>query len=227
MVYPDRCAVCDDVIKIDERGVCTNCLGKLRVITGDICIHCGREITGKKDLCADCRNVVHKFDGGRVLYDYESARESIYMFKYGGRAEYAEFFGEEVVDFLGNFIRLVKPDFLVPVPLHKSRMRKRGYNQASLVANEISKRMNIPVKEHLVERVKKTRPLKSMKRNERQNCLKNAFIIKQIDVKSKCVIIIDDIYTTGATMDEIAGLLKNSGVQKVYFVALASARGTS
>lgn len=228
ILYPARCVACDRVLTITESGVCTDCLGKLSVITNGICISCGRQLNSHdKILCSGCEELHHNFDGGRILYTYSSAKESLYRFKYGGRAEYADFYADELEFFLGDYISGLKADLLIPVPLHKDRMKSRGYNQAELIAKALAKRLNIPFSNKMVERSKNTLPLKTMRREERQNNLKNAFIMRGNDVKSKCVIIIDDIYTTGATIDEIAGLLKKAGVRKVFFLAIASAAGAS
>ena len=128
-------------------------------------------------------------------------------------------------EYLGGFIRSIEPDALLPVPLHRKRMSARGYNQALLLARALGERLNIPVYGDYIVRVKNTEPLKYENPQERQNNLKKAFIIRRNDVKLKKVIIVDDIYTTGSTMDEIAGVLRAAGVQEVYCVALACGAG--
>ena len=108
----------------------------------------------------------------------------------------------------------------MPVPIHWSRMRRRGYNQAQLIARELSKYSGIPVKEKLIRRCVKTAPLKDLGPLERQNNLKKAFKICQNDVKLKTIVIIDDIYTTGSTIDAMAKTFYQSGVENVYFMTL-------
>lgn len=126
---------------------------------------------------------------------------------------------------LGNFIRACRADAFVPVPLHKSRKRKRGYNQAEVLARELSALTGIPVCTDLIGRVKKTAPMKELSAAQRQNNLKKAFKILRNDVKLKTIIIVDDIYTTGSTIDAVSRELKSVGVEKIYFVALAIGRG--
>ena len=116
-------------------------------------------------------------------------------------------------------------DAIIPVPLHKTREKQRGYNQAALIARELGKRLNIPVEEEFVGRIRQTLPQKNLKGKERQNNLKNAFKIRQNDVKLNTVIVVDDIYTTGTTMDEIAGCLKRAGIREIYCISLAVGRG--
>ena len=125
---------------------------------------------------------------------------------------------------LGGFIRSCRAEALVPVPLHKSRFRKRGYNQAQVLAEELSALTGIPVRTDLIERAEKTAPMKDLSAAERQNNLKKAFKICRNDVKLS-IIVIDDIYTTGSTIDAMSRELKKAGVERIYFVTLAIGRG--
>ena len=128
--------------------------------------------------------------------------------------------------YLGDFIRGVHPDVIVPVPLHLRRQRSRGYNQAACLAKALGRSLHLPVEEKLVKRVKNTVPMKRLNPAERQNNLKKAFIIGRNDVKLyDRIILVDDIYTTGTTLDEIAALLKAHGVSEVYCVTLACGSG--
>lgn len=183
---------------------------------------CGKPIgDGQKEYCRDCLENEHFFRQGRALYAYPDVRQSIYRFKYKGRYEYAEFYGEETAKHLGNVIIGWKPDALIPVPLHNSRKRMRGYNQAEAYADALGRALGIPVNTGLVKRVKKTTPQKRLNRRMRQNNLKKAFKIYGNDVKLNTIIIIDDIYTTGSTVDAMAMALREAGIQNIYYVALA------
>lgn len=113
----------------------------------------------------------------------------------------------------------------MPVPVHASRRRSRGYNQAELVASEMSRLTGITMYDKLVKRVRKTVPQKELSIQERQNNLKKAFNITSNDVKLKKTILVDDIYTTGSTLDAVAMELKRHGVKSVYFIALCIGDG--
>lgn len=102
---------------------------------------------------------------------------------------------------------------------------KRGYNQAALLAAELGKQLDIPVLTGFVERTRNTRPQKELEGAKRQNNLKKAFKIVQNDVKLNTIVIIDDIYTTGSTIDAVAQACREAGVKHVYFAALAIGRG--
>ncbi len=224
-VYPRRCPVCDGIVRQRGEKICLECMDRLKLLTPPWCMRCGKKTEEGQEFCGDCREGGHLYERGRALYEYDSAAESIYRFKYGGRREYADFFGEQIADYLGGFIREVHPDGFVPIPLHRRRKARRGYNQAGLLAKAAGQRMGIPVFEHLLVRVRDTVPQKKLNRPERQNNLKKAFIMPENDVKLKTILVFDDIYTTGATIDEAARALKAAGAERVYFVTLACGTG--
>ena len=223
VLFPRHCPVCDEIVRPMGEKICADCMDKLRLITPPWCMRCGKKLEEEGEYCPECREKTRTYVRGRALYEYISAAQSIYRFKYGGRQEYADYFGEQIAEYLGEFIERIHPDGLVPVPLHRSRMRKRGYNQAELLARAVGSRMGIPVYDKLLVRVKNTRPLKQLNGRERQNNLKKAFNVAQNDVKLKVLIIIDDIYTTGSTIEEVSRALKAAGAEKTYFVTLAAA----
>lgn len=223
LLFPLHCPVCDKIVVPFGEKICFSCIKKLKVITSPWCLKCGKQLKNQeKEYCMDCTRHRREFLQGRSLYQYHSVAPGIYRMKYGNRQEYADFYGEEIIYYLGNFIRYIQPDALIPIPLHSSRQRKRGYNQAELLADAISKYSNIPVYNKILIRRKKTVPLKYLNPQERQNNLKKAFHMVENDVKLKVIILVDDIYTTGSTIEEAASVLKEGGVEKVYFITLAN-----
>ena len=225
MLYPRRCPVCDGIVKPWGEKICPECLPKLKPVTAPWCMQCGKKLAGESEYCVNCGSGKHNYTRGRALYEYGSAAVPIYRFKYGGRREYADFFGEQMAEYLGEFIRSVRPDGIVPIPLHPKRRARRGYNQAELLARVIGVRMGLPVYTDLLIRIKNTVPLKKLNPKERQNNLKKAFNISRNDVKLKTILLVDDIYTTGTTIDEAANVFKNAGVERIYFVTLTCGTG--
>lgn len=221
LIYPRHCPVCDEVVPRVGMYICPKCKEKLEYVQGSICIKCGKLITENKELCIDCKENTHFYDRGVALYKYPCIRQGIYRMKYQGRKEYLDFFAQDVVEHLGQQLRFWNPDAIIGVPLHKLRERKRGYNQAAVLASLISKKTGIPFYKKLVVRQKNTLPQKGLDVCQRQNNLKKAFNISQNVVKLNTIVIIDDIYTTGSTIDAIASVLKANGVQQVYYIALA------
>ena len=234
LFFPPKCPVCDEVLSdqigiIQRRvpvGLCENCAKKVRYILPPRCFRCGKHLQDAvEEYCPDCKETEHVFIMGRALYEYHSIKGALFRFKYGGRREYATIFAGEVAFYLGDFIKRIHPDGLIPVPIHTLRRLKCGYNQAEELATALGKELNIPVYNKLVIRNKNTKPLKNMSPWERQNCLKKAFILGENVVKLNTVIIIDDIYTTGATLDAVARVLLTLGPIKIYFLTLAIGEG--
>ena len=203
--------------------ICPGCISKLKVVRGAVCCKCGKPLTDDTaELCKDCMEIKHLYKQGRSLYEYKSVSRSIYRFKYGGRREYGEYFGKAMAHYLGDVIKDWNPDVIVPVPLHKKKLRKRGYNQSGLLAESLAKELGIPFDDRLIKRVRNTVPMKELDARKRQINLKNAFIVGSDDVKLKTVVIVDDIYTTGSTIDAMAVAFSRAGVSAVYFVALST-----
>ncbi len=226
LIYPRRCPVCDNIVVPFGKKVCTACYRKLRYIKQPVCMKCGKELrTTEKEYCGDCSRIRHVYKQGRAVFPYEIIAPSLYRFKYAGKREYAAFYGEQALRLLGEDIRIWDPQAIVPVPIHPKRWRKRGYNQATEFAKVLGRQMKIPVRSHLVQRVKNTVPMKILGPEERQNNLKKAFHIWRNDVKLERVLIVDDIYTTGSTMDAMAEELQRHGVSDIYFVTIAVGNG--
>lgn len=226
LFFPRRCPVCDEPVQPWNALICQDCAQLPAYIEPPFCMKCGKHLNREeKEYCRDCAVRPHLFDRGRALFAYQSISASIARFKYAGRQEYAAFYADCMAKRLGSFIRECKAQAFIPVPLHKSRLRRRGYNQAEVLARELSLLTGIPVLADWIVRVKKTVPMKDLSAQERQNNLKRAFNIRQNDVKLSTVIIIDDIYTTGSTIDAMSRELKKAGVKRIYFMTLAIGRG--
>lgn len=226
LLFPLRCPVCDGIVPTGEGRVCRTCRRKIRYVYEPQCQKCGRQLNDDAKLfCAACESTRHIFDRGVALYDYQSMKKSIYRFKYKKRCEYALFYAEEIYRQLNTEILNMEADAIIPIPLHKSRQKSRGYNQAELVAAHLSKLTGIPLEKKLVKRVRKTVPQKQLDARGRQNNLKKAFNIKPNVVKLNKTILIDDIFTTGSTIDAVAKELKRCGVGTVYFITLCIGEG--
>ena len=226
LLFPLRCPVCDGIVPAGEGKVCKECRGKIRYISEPRCMKCGSQLNdAAKICCTACERTPHTFDKGIALYDYQSMRRSIYRFKYKKRCEYAAFYAEDIYRHFKDEILRMEADAIIPIPLHKSKEKSRGYNQAELIAAQLSRLTGIPLEKNLVKRVRKTVPQKQLDVRGRQNNLKKAFNIRPNVVKLNKTILIDDIYTTGSTMDAVAKALKYHGVDTVYFIALCIGEG--
>ena len=225
-IYPPICPICNEIVPAGKL-ICPACERLLSYVEEPICAKCGKPVDDDESLCRDCARGGHVYDEGRAVFIYdEYMSKSMYRFKYNGKQEYARFYGRCMYECLGPFIKSRNIEAIVPVPVHKKRLYERGYNQAYLLAKELSKRLEIPVCDHLVIRKTATKVQKNLSAASRQNNLKKAFIASGNVVKYKSVLIVDDIYTTGSTVDAVSAALKQGGVRKVYFVTLCIGRGS-
>ena len=225
LIFPRRCAVCDCVLAWGQKEICEECRPRLQYSDGNVCLKCGKPVKQEEEYCYDCRKNTHYFKQGASLFTYEYIRASLYKFKYSGRKEYAGFYGKQMAYRMEEKRRLWKPEALVPVPIHRKKLRKRGYNQAELIARELAEYWKIPVISNLVVRCKNTRPMKEVVGTDRQNNLKKAFKLGVNDVKLNTIIIIDDIYTTGSTIDAVSKICLEAGISNIYFLTVSIGYG--
>lgn len=225
LLFPRRCPICDRAM-YKERYICFRCEEEQQFLDGNTCFKCGKRLHDDEDIyCYDCRRHRHMYDRGFAVFEYEYICRSLYRFKYSHRAEYAAYYGEVTAKRLGKALKVHNIEAFVPVPIHRDRYIKRGYNQAEEYAMELSSRTGIPVVNDLIIREKKTKAQKKLNPSEREKNLKKAFKLNSDGVKLQRVCIVDDIYTTGSTIDAMAVLLKKAGVREVYFATIAIGKG--
>ena len=188
---------------------------------------CGRPLQdASEEYCRDCEGSSKRFIRNRSVLVYDDiTRKAIYRMKYAGRKEYAKTFAGLCSAALSTWMDYISPDLIIPVPLHISRLKKRGFNQSELIADELSEKLSVPCRSDLVTRVRKTTPQKDLSASERQKNLKKAFKIRRNDVKLGTVLLVDDIYTTGSTLDELAGTLLEAGASQVYCITVSVGAG--
>lgn len=236
ILFPPRCPICDEILEAEliraGWGAHIACEGKLNTIGQKICYRCGKPLkNAQKEYCFDCQKQFAKRQSffcreGRSVYLYRGEiQKSMYRFKYSNRRQYAAYFAGKMYDGYADWIRRRNIDVIVPVPMYRKKRRTRGYNQAELLAEELAKRMEIPCEPKAVRRIKNTSPLKLLNAQERKNNLKKAFQAADFIVKYKSILIVDDIYTTGSTIEAVAQEIRKSGVEHVYFLTLCTGEG--
>lgn len=221
--FPERCPVCDAALPVCKKGFCEKCYRRLTFIEEPVCFMCGRLVGKNTVLCPECVHLKRNFEGGRFVFSYSQVAESIYRFKYMNRPSYARGYALETVRVLKDWIEALSPDAFIPIPLYKKRLIDRGYNQSEELAKELSKLTGVPVKADCVKRIRNTVPQKMMDRKGRQNNLKKAFIVSENVVELTTVVLIDDIFTTGSTIDSLAETLKENGVKNIFFITISAA----
>jgi len=185
----------------------------------------------EKEYCSDCERKQYHFDKGFAVWVYsDDLRHSIAEFKYHNKKEYGRFYFGEMIRIYGHSIQKLSPDVVVPVPLHRSKYLERGYNQADILAKGIGKALGLPVLSQLLVRNKKTLPQKNLSDKERLRNLQEAFVINEklfcyLRGKINSVLLVDDIYTTGSTIETCTNVLKSNGIDQVYFLVSCIGKG--
>lgn len=202
---------------------CCGLCGKINPYV--ICSHCRYYLKQKEKICIQkVQNPKFYFDLQIALFQYEGIiREKILQYKFSEQAYFYQFFSEillnhkKIVGFLKSY------DIIIPVPIDKKRKRERGYNQSELMAKEITKSIkNLQCQTDNLLKTKTTKPQSTLNKNERKENVKNVYQIKKGDtLKNKRVVLLDDIYTTGSTVNECSKVLKKAGVQNVLVLTIA------
>ncbi len=215
LLFPLRCLCCG----VEGTMLCASCAESLPRIGSPYCDHCGSPLS-KDSLCRSC--TVHRptIDGIRSLFIFEGmARKAVHGLKYGGLKAAAS----PLAGLLGQFLdrNPIPADVIVPVPLHKKRLRSRGYNQSSLLAKPLAKTAGLPMREHLLVRKRDTvSQAKTTSAAERRRNVQGAFVAPH-NLDGDRVLLIDDVCTTGATMDACATALMAAGARSVWGLTLA------
>lgn len=227
LIFPRRCPVCGDIVMPRGELICPDCVKKLSFVKQPVCKKCGKEITSaEREYCLDCGKHKRTFEYGRALVNYDAvAKKSMAAIKYRNKREYLDFYAEAICLKYGRLMLRLEADALVPVPVHPSRRRARGFNQAELLARRIGERLEIPVCPDMLVRRKKTAPQKQLNPKERLHNLEEAFAAGNVPDGIKRVILVDDIYTTGSTIEACARALSGAGVEKIYFITICIGRG--
>jgi ComF family protein len=218
LLFPTFCILCrSQVLERKWAAACPGCWSKLEPLPQPACSQCGEPAPNIEGRCGACRRGDHAFDYARsALLFNEPLREIIHHLKYSGRVSLAKP--------LGTLLRnsLLKEGFeakvVVPVPLHRARARQRGFNQAELIA----RMLGLPVEPHLLRRRKNTPSQTGLSRSQRIFNLAGAFEVR--GRVPECVLVVDDVYTTGSTVHEIAKTLKRAKAVRVEVLTVARVR---
>ncbi len=221
--------MCGNIVTPRQQMVCMGCANTFHVIKNPKCLKCGKPLEQEEqEYCFDCTRQTFHFNRGMALWVYdEKVKKSIANFKFHNRREYSKYYVQELLNYYREEIIKTAPDILVPVPLHKSKLKERGFNQAYLLAQGISKSVGIPVVENYLIRSHKTKAQKRLDNRERANNLHGAFALNSSysEIIFNKIMLIDDIYTTGSTIDACAEVLLQVGVKEIYFLSLSIGRG--
>lgn len=211
--YPPHCLLCGIATDLD-RALCDGCLGDL-VINHNACPNCAIPLPeGITGLCGGCQRKLPPFDAVYAPFLYQPPLDRLLLdLKFNNRLQNATLMGSLMAEHLAK-ANSTLPDLLIPVPLHHSRLRERGYNQALELARIVGRELRIAVDGRSVTRIRATDSQSRLPARERRRNIRNAFELAKY-VQSAHVAIIDDVMTTGSTVAELAKILRRSGVERV------------
>ena len=208
-----------------DSRICEDCKKSFSKNNGLICKKCGLPLPDGGEYCYVCRKnkKEYSFDIMRSSYIYKDAlRKLVLRFKYSDRMFLAKDFGREMSKTIIENDLHSMADFIIPVPLNIMRRVKRGYNQAALLAEEVSGNIKKPVLDNVLYRKKITRPQFKLSKTERAENIKDSFLVKNAGlIKKKSILLVDDIATTSATASACASALKSAGAAKVAVITIA------
>ncbi|MEG2199557.1 MAG: ComF family protein [Anaerovorax sp.] len=234
-LYPSNiyCISCGNLIdKTRPYSLCDRCLKTFHWATKKTCIRCGKilRMGYEQDICPDCITVNHKFQRGYCCVEYgEDERAMIHRFKYREEA----YLGKKMAEAMYDRIQPedLPVDLIVPVPMYKRKQKIRGYNQAEILGKNLAKFMEKPYNERALVRIRETEPMSTLGAEERVKNVRHAFRVdskpgrtQEKDIAGKVILLVDDIYTTGSTMDSCAEALLKAGAQGVFAYAFAAGK---
>lgn len=221
-LLPWACAGCRAAMRcLDDDGFCGRCWLRIKRIDGTICERCGAPLIDGGATCYSCREMPNGLLIRAAVTFSGPLRPAIHRFKYGGRPSLVRSFGVLLDWAWARYPQIHKTDLILPVPVYRSTLRKRGYNQAALLAHALAQGANRLFCEPLV-RTKRTKPQFALNREERQANLFGAFSIPNpVVIKGKTALLIDDICTTGSTLKECSRVLRKAGARQVMALVLA------
>ncbi|MFW6264700.1 MAG: ComF family protein [Bacillota bacterium] len=226
LIYPENCHCFKcrkNYIFSELKGICNDCLEEIEFFQKN-CLICGRGIFDSgKNHCTYCQEKGFYYDLGRSAGSYSGLLKYLILeFKYGHNLSLSAPLGQILFYTYQQYYINEYIDEIIYVPIHKQRYKERGFNQSGLLADILSKKTGIPVNKSL-KRLKETPPLYNYSFHERENILKDSFILDNDVFKGKVLLLVDDIMTTGATANEISRLLKETGkARKVFLLTVAT-----
>ncbi|HEY2525080.1 MAG TPA: ComF family protein [Candidatus Binataceae bacterium] len=233
-LFPQRCAACDASMPITAtRRVCAPCLAAIEPPRPPLCVVCGASLhTGEAERCSHCRTAQPAFDSARAITRYRAGGADFARDGSGAVAEllrrHKYGLDQSLGRALAEYLDAAPPidagayDVIIPVPLHRSRLRWRGFNQAALLGAALARRLNCPLDVATLARVLSTPPQTARDRAQRTRNVRNAFAVRRpARVAGRRILLVDDVMTTGATASECARVLHAAGARRVDVLTLA------
>lgn len=219
-----KCILCGEELSHNTLySICDDCMEKLPYNNGHNCLRCDRPINNMGNYCVNCKNGTLYFKNNKSLFLYKPPINTVVRkLKYDNRKFLSDTFGNMLA---GEVSRMDHDfDIVIPVPLFPKRQKKRGYNQSELLCGAMKEKLKMNVDTNVLIKIRNTRTQANLTRTERMENLSDAFMVKDRKmVKGKTILLVDDVFTTGTTINECAKTLIEAGAKAVYSITLAHA----
>ncbi len=221
LLYPPVCQLCHERRAEAREGfVCSQCWSHIRFIRAPFCERCGLPFEGNLTtnfVCTNCHDLELYFTSARSAVVAKTVvLEAIHHFKYSNALWFENFLANLLVREAAPMLAQAKWDYIVPVPLHPVKLREREFNQAALLAAHLAHATKIPLNEKFLQRVHPTSTQTLLTREERATNMKNAFAVRRgTKLDGKRIVLVDDVFTTGATTNACAQALQVAGAAEV------------
>ena len=229
LLYPAHCQVCGKKSYIWDKNICDDCLGKIEKRIPPFCTKCGRQLrkisSSKTVTCNDCKITDYYFDRAFSVACYDKTLKTlVHNFKYKKMISLTKEFTGLILDFMETYGAGRDTHLILSVPMHRSRLFVREINPSHILAKGIAKRLCLPYSGTSIRKIKNTVPQSRLTRYERITNIKGSFSIcknKIPWINSKNILLVDDLFTTGSTLNECAKVLKEAGSGRVVAITLA------
>ena len=226
MIYPRRCVGCNGVVDSGANLICWNCTTRIPFITLPFCFQCGDPVAGQVDssyVCRHCSENIPSFDKARSVARYRGLlKDMLCEFKYAGALWMRRDLAAWLLTCLQSQFDTRSIDVVTCVPLHPVKQRDRGYNQAALLAKDVSSLIGKSFSSKMIRRIRHTPSQTNLTARQRRDNVLGAFACRVPDnLRLSRALLIDDVMTTGATVNECARVLKEAGVSRVEVVTVA------
>ena len=228
LTFPPRCHLCKEpVSSSSDFNICNTCMTSIQFITSPVCNVCGIPFSGKGEdhICSRCIENPPPYKAARAAMVYDGGcKEMLHGLKYNHKTSLRRPLGLITAKYLETFVNSWKPDSIVPVPLHLSRLRSRGFNQSILIGEILARNWRLPlIRDELIRKLS-TIPQVELSREQRLSNLKGAFCVKPENrIRGRRVLLVDDVFTTGSTLSEASATLLREGASEVFAVTAAHA----
>ena len=228
LVYPQSCPICEKPLGRKEKDICEECWKTLALLPAPFCPYCKSLLQDEKTVSEHQCPYLRRPEDRKILavrslgtFD-DNYQKLIHRFKYDKKIP----LGKRLAQSLGKMVApdrdFANCDLVIPVPLHRARHRERGFNQSEILADGVSQAINLPLAKKILKRKKNTKDQTYLNTQQRAENVRDAFVVTRPErINDKKVILVDDVITTGATLNECARMLKQAGAEKILGMTLA------